>query len=924
MKRSVSVTSIALLHLALLVLLAGCASGPKAPDLETVLQKGVPGEVPPLIDRELFFGDPDISGSQLSPDGRYISFIKPYNEVRNIWVRGIDEPFGAARPLTADERPVVGYFWSQDGRYVLYVQDKGGNENWHVYAVDPMAQADSETGVPPARDLTPLENVTARIFSVPKNNPKIMIIGLNDRDKAYHDVYKVDIATGERELLIENTQKVASYSYDLEGNVRLAVRQMEDGGTEVLRVDGDDLVQIYTCTYREECFPYRFHKDGKRCYFVTNKGENVDLTRLMLLDPMTGQTEFVESDPEKEVDFGGAAFSDDTDELIATWYVGDRVRIYPKTKQVEKDLEFLHKNLPDGELGFNSTTRDMNKWLVSISRDVDPGSVYLYDRKAKSVELIYRGRPDLPTADLAPMFPVRYTARDGLEIPAYLTLPKGVIPHNLPVVILPHGGPWARDHWGYDPYPQFLANRGYAVLQPNFRSSSGYGKSYLNAGNKTWGTGPMQHDITDGVKWLIAKGIADPKRVSIFGGSYGGYATLAGVTFTPDLYACGVPYVAPSNIITLTESFPAYWRPFLKGGWYMRVGDPEIEEDRQDMAARSPINFVDNIKVPLLVIHGANDPRVKQVEADRIVVALRDKGMPVEYIVAPDEGHGFRAPLNRMAFAAAMEKFLAKHLGGRYQEAMTDEVRDQLAKITVDPATVTLASEEEKALQAAAETAPLPEADGGVIKPATLAYGGGFEMGGQKIDMDVSRVIEAANDDDRACWKITDEAKMVFGNQKDSFLVDKATLLPIRREAEGMGMMKLAYSDDAITGQMGGGGQTMDVNEKLAAPVVGDGPAFELMIAGLPLAEGYAVTVRQFDAMSQKVRPFMLKVTGKETVAVQAGSYETWVLELKSLDDDEAGSGTLHAMLEAPHHLVKGAYKLPAQMGGGIMTAELK
>jgi len=660
-----------------LLALAGCAAGP------------APETPPPIIDRALFFGDPEISGTQISPDGQWVSFVKPYRDVRNIWVKAVDEPFDAARPVTADNRPVPGYFWSRDGRFILYVQDKNGDENFHVWAVDPGATPDEATGVPPARDLTSVDGVRARIYSVPKNTPDHIIVGLNDRDPSFHDVYKVTISSGDRELMIRNTQRVGGYSFDLEGNVRLANRQRPDGGTDILRIDGDALEPIYSCTYEETCFVYRFHKEGDRCYIGSNHGDDVDLRQLMLLDPKTGETELVESDPEGQVDLGGAVFADDTDELMATFYTGDRDRIYPKTDRAAHHLEVLRTKLPDGEINLTSSTEDMKLWTVAVTSDVDPGSVYLYDTGAETVELLYQSRPDLPSEHLAPMKPIRYTARDGLEIPAYLTLPKGVEAKNLPLVLHPHGGPWARDRWGYDPYAQFMANRGYAVLQPNFRSSSGYGKSFLNAGNHEWGTGAMQHDLTDGVQFLIEQGIADPARVAIFGGSYGGYATLAGVTFTPDLYTCGIPYVAPSSLITLIESFPAYWRPFLEGSWYRRVGDPEKAEDREDLIARSPITFVNNIKVPLLVVHGANDSRVKQFESDTIVKALFDKGAAVEYVVAPDEGHGFRAPDNRMALAVAMERFLAKHLGGRVQEDVPAELQSHLDGITVDPATVT-------------------------------------------------------------------------------------------------------------------------------------------------------------------------------------------------------------------------------------------
>jgi dipeptidyl aminopeptidase/acylaminoacyl peptidase len=880
-------------------------------------------DLPPLIDRQLFFGDPQIAGAQLSPDGEYVAFLKPYHDVRNVWVKRREEPFDAAKPVTADSRPVPGYFWSRDSKVILYVQDKGGNENFHVYSVNPAGEPEADTGVPSALDLTPLDNVRAAIYAVPENTPETIIVGLNDRDATYHDVYSVNIVTGERKLLIQNDQKVGAWIFDRDGNVRLAYRQTEDGGTELLRVDGKDLTQIYSVTYLEDASPVGFTADQKQVYLETNKGDDVDLTRLMLLDPATGKTELVESDPEKQVDFGGIVQSQDTHELMATYYVGDRVRIYPKSDAVKRDLALMKKNLPDGELGLGSMTKDMRYWTVSVSSDVDPGSVYLYDRTAGKFSLLYRSRPDLPSENLAPMKPVTYKARDGLMIHAYLTLPKGVPAKNLPTIMFPHGGPWARDTWGYDPFAQFLANRGYAVIQPNFRSSTGYGKKFLNAGNHQWGTGAMQNDLTDGVKWLIAQGTADPKRVAIFGGSYGGYATLAGVTFTPDLYACAIPYCAPSNLITLIESFPAYWRPFLKGSWYMRVGDPEVEADRQDLEARSPLNFVDRIHVPLLVVHGANDPRVKQSESDRIVLALRDKGEPVQYIVAPDEGHGFRSPENRMALAVDVEKFLAKNLGGRAQEDVPPALAARLDSITVDVASLEAPAAPSAAAMADAATAPLPAADGSVLKPTALHYDAVIDMGAQKLNLGMNRTIERAQEGDVSCWKVTDASETPMGNSTDSFDLDAKTLAPMKRTVDGMGSISLTYSADAITGEMGAGGQTMKVDLPLTAPVMADGPGMEVAIAALPISVGYTTTLRMFEPLSQKVRAMKLEVTGKETTQVAAGSFDTYTVEITPLDDDTSGKATLNVMQSSPHHVVKSATKLPAMMGGGMMTTEL-
>ena len=474
-------------------------------------------QLPPIIDREIFFGDPEISGAQLSPDGKYITFIKPFKNVRNIWIKGREEEFDKARPLTADTtRPIPGYFWSQDSKYVLYVQDKGGDENYRVYAIDPTVAGDP---VPPARNLTPQEKIRAMIIDVPRSKPNEIIVGLNDRDPALHDVYRIDLTTGERTLIRKNKDNIAGWMTDLNGDLRLGIRQTSDGGMEILKLLDTSFISIYSVTADESVDPIRFTPNGNSFYLVTNKGNQLDKTELQLFDIKTGTTKLIEKDPKNEVDFGSAIFSDVTNQLLATVYVGDVIRVYPKEKKFTRDYAKLKKQFPEGNIGLGSSTKDETLWLVSISSDVDPGSTYLFDRKTGKVKLLYKSRPNLPSQNLASMKPLRYIARDGMEIPAYLVLPKGVPPKNLPTIIFPHGGPWSRDFWGYNSTAQFLANRGYAVLLPNFRGSTGYGKKFLNAGNKQWGTGSMQHDITDGVQYLIKNGIADLKRVGIAGGS---------------------------------------------------------------------------------------------------------------------------------------------------------------------------------------------------------------------------------------------------------------------------------------------------------------------------------------------------------------------------------------------------------------------
>jgi dipeptidyl aminopeptidase/acylaminoacyl peptidase len=865
-------------------------------------------QLPPLIDRQLFFGDPEISGAQISPDGQFISFIKPFKGTRNIWVKRTDEPFSAAKPITNEtKRPIPNYFWSRDGKYILYTMDQGGDENYNVYAVNPSEAAAAGQDVPKARNLTEAKKVRAIIYSVPRDEPDTIFVGINERDAAWHDLYRVKISTGERTLLRENKERISSWVFDNKGQLRLATRTTEKGDTEILRVDEKAFTNIYTCSIFETCNPLRFHKDNQRIYMITNKGDNKDLAGMSLVDSGTGKEELVETDPLGRVDISGASFSDVTDELIATIYVDERRRINWKNKEYEADYKWIQSKLPHKDINFNSSTKDMRLWIISANSDRDPGEVFLFDRSAKKLTPQYRLREKLPRESLAEMTAIRYKSSDGLEIPAFLTLPKGVPAKNLPLLVFPHGGPWSRDNWGYNGFAQFFANRGYAVLLPNFRSSTGYGKKFLNAGNNEWGQ-KMQDDITWGVKHLVSQGIADPKRVGIMGGSYGGYATLAGLTFTPDLYAAGVSIVGPSNLMTLLKSIPPYWEAG-RIVFHTRMGNPNTPEGRAQLERQSPLNSASKIKTPLLVVQGANDPRVNKAESDQIVVALRDRGFPVEYLVAPDEGHGFARPVNNMAMIAAAEKFLSKHLGGRHQEDMTPEVATRLKEISVDIKTVELPGKIELAVGAGN---PKPAVD---LQPGKVSYKGTLSMSGQSIPLTITREIKEEN----GAWVVNESAQLPMVTISDISVLEKGTLVLKKRSIkQGPVEIELDFKDNKATGTMMQNGQSKPISVDLGGSLFADGAGAHAVIAALPLAANYTTTYRNFDVRAQTVKMMQLKVTGSESVTVPAGTFDAYKVELSSADGDK----TTVWVAKDSRKVLKTSSVLP-QMNGATITTEL-
>lgn len=864
--------------------------------------------VPPIIDRELIFGNPEIAGAELSPNGKYLAFLKPWKDTRNVWVKAVDQPFESARLLTTEtKRPIPGFFWSRDSKYILYAKDKDGDENFNVYSVDPAAQPASGADAPESHDLTGLKGVRVAIYAIPKKDPDVIYIGLNDRDKAWHDLYKLRISTGEKTLVHKNTERITGWTFDLNGQARLATRAAENGDTEVLRVDQDKLTKVYSCTVFESCAPIRFNKDGKRVYMETNKGDS-DLISLVLFDPATEKTDLVESDPLKRVDFGGAQFSEVTEELVETSYNDEHERRYFRDKSFESDYKWLQKKLPGNEIDLQSSTLDEHLWLVLAHGDTEPGQAYLFDRKTRKLTEQYRLREKLQRQYLAHMTPVHYKSSDGLEIPAYLTLPEGVPGKNLPALLIPHGGPWARDFWGYNALAQFFANRGYAVLEPNFRGSTGYGKKFLDAGNHEWGR-KMQDDVTWGVKYLVAQGIADPKRVGILGGSYGGYATLAGVTFTPEVYAAAVDIVGPSNLITLLESIPAYWEPIRKV-FYERMGDPNTAEGKALLAERSPLHSADKIKTPLLVAQGANDPRVNKREAEQIVIALRDRGFPVEYLLAPDEGHGFARPVNNMALFMETEKFLSKNLGGRYQEGGTPEVTARLSEINVDPKTVVLA----KKVDAGTVGVPKVALD---LQAGTYKYKATISMGGQQISMDLSTTIEKAS----SGWTATQVADTPMGQAKETATLEAGTLIVRKRSVQqGPANINVDFSGNKASGTMSVNGQDRPIAADLGGPLFGDAAGAMQVIACLPLAEGYTTSFRNFDLLKQKEEVEQLKVAGVESVTVPAGTFDAYKVQVSSAD---GGNDSKTLWISKDSHKAVKLSETMASMGGATVTAEL-
>ena len=614
----------------------------------------------PLIPRGDLFGNPTRAAGKISPDGQWLSWLAPKDGVLNIWLAPVDNPDAAKAMTEATDRPILQYMWAPDSKSMLYIQDKGGDENFLLYGVD-IASGKETT-------LTPFENTRVDIVGGSESIRDKILIGLNNRDPQFHDVHLLNLNTGELTLVIENNS-YAGFMADDTLTVRMALRQNEAGGTDYFRVvDNKVEEEPFTSTEMEDALttsPDGYTRDGSILYWLDSRDRNT--AALFAEDVATGErTLIAEND---RADIGGTIRDRETGEVQAYSVNYLKTEWTALDADIGASLDWLGTQL-EGEYGISSRTDDNQTWIVWNDPLTAPTATYIYDRQTQTLTPFYVTRPELEGAPLQPMYPLEIASRDGLTLPSYLTLPAGVAMDDngnpsasAPMVLLVHGGPWARDDYGFNSIHQMLANRGYAVLSVNFRGSTGFGKDFLNAANKQWGLA-MHDDLIDATNWAITQGIAGKDQVAIMGGSYGGYATLAGLAFTPETFACGVDIVGPSNLETLLGTIPPYWAPMVKI-FHERMGNPDTEEGLALLKAASPLYKADQITKPLLIAQGANDPRVKQAESDQIVGAMKDAGIPVTYVLYPDEGHGFAKPTNNIAFFAIAENFLAECLGGR-------------------------------------------------------------------------------------------------------------------------------------------------------------------------------------------------------------------------------------------------------------------
>ena len=619
---------------------------------------GCAASEPELIPRKILFGNPVKSSPQISPDGKMMAYLAPVNNVLNVWVKTIGKEDD--RIVTKDnDRGIRRYFWAGDSEHIMYLQDAGGDENWRLYGVNLKTEE--------IKDLTPYEDVQVQIIHSDKHFPNELLIGMNMEDPKVHDVYHLDLTTGKLKLVAKNPGNIISWVADANLKVRCAMAATAEGGFELMVRETEDASWEKLLTWDSQdsmtSGPVSFTKEGKSLHLMDSR--NVNAGRLVKMEIETQNIEVIAEDPQYDV--SNVMIHPDSYEVQAVGFTKARSEWIVLDESIKDDFNTIAK-LDRGDFFISDRDNADETWLVSFTKDNGPVSYYAYEHKKDKGTFLFNHMPQLNKYELAQMEPISFQTRDGLTIHGYITFPVWKQKKSLPMVLWVHGGPWGRDSWGYDPVAQWFANRGYVCLQVNFRGSTGYGKDFVNAGDKEWGA-KMHDDLVDAVNWAVKQGYTDSEKVAIAGGSYGGYAALVGATFTPDVFCCAVDIVGPSNLVTLLKSIPPYWSTML-AMFHKRVGNPDTEAEF--LKSRSPLFKVDQIEIPILIGQGANDPRVKQAESEQIVEAMKKKGLAYEYMLFEDEGHGFAKPENRLKFFAAAEKFLATHLGGRYEEAVED------------------------------------------------------------------------------------------------------------------------------------------------------------------------------------------------------------------------------------------------------------
>jgi len=877
----------------------------------------------PLVDRGLFFDDPAVTDIEISPNGRLFAYRAPFDGQLQLWLSRVH--LGVDSAVRVSDGPAEEFFWTRDSESLLFLRDENGDENFHLFAVD----ADT-TGVASPRDLTPIANVRARVYALPDSEPGTVVVGLNDRDPRADDVYRIDIGTGARELVLENVERVSHWVTDLLGVPRIGVRFGEDGGTEILRVRGDTVTPAFGCSPDETCIPLRFHQANRRLYMVTDQGER-ERTELVLFHPETFEVELVHGDPDESVDISDAIFASGSNLLVATVYRDDTTRIYAQDSVFAIDLDRISRRQPVASLSIDNSSANEALWVLRQESPSSPARYYLYNRWYDSLNTIASERPSLTPAMLAESEWVSYGASDDEEIAALLTLPRSDSTIGLPTVIIPHDGFWSTLNGSFDPMVQFLANRGYAVLQPRYRGPRELGMQLPSAGF-------MQQDLAEVARYLVERGIADPDRVGIVGSGPGGYSAMAAMAFESWTYAAGVAFGAVADLVAYVADVDEN-DLLIQPALFQRLGDPELPEERQRLESQSPIRAADSIDRPVLLAHGVNDSRVDVTQTERLVHALRTTGTETEYLRMPDEGDRIRRAPNRNAFAAALERFLADNLGGRHQQAIRQDLADLLADLSVG-------TDAPLGPEVLALTAPLPSTDATDVEPATFVY---RITTGEGDATELTRRLISETVNGQAIWRVIDSTLVpaLGGFEFDStqFMddgfefepelsgemmpaadtidIDRMTLLPLRRRTGGMATASVDFSEERVTGEMFVADFVDNIDVQLEAPSFSDGAALDVVIASLDLSEGYETSLRAFDIQLGQVVPFVLRVDGTDQIDTPAGSFDVFSVSLDPVGVRYAEPRALLVRQESPHLVIVSRIEVQNEFGTYEQTTEL-